>query len=1285
MHLLIQSNMTPQEEYELGLACFKGENGHEKDYDKAFLHFQNAAQHDNPEALNKLGVCHLNGFGTPKNHEKALELLQKAASLGCGSAWYNLGVMYANGEGVEQDYAEARKWWLLSAEQGNANAQYSLGVMYNKAYGVSQDYAEARKWYKLATEQGVARAQYNLGLMHFKGNGVEQNYREAFKLFRQSAGNGYVPAQLFLGEAYCSGQGVSINYNQAVFWWRKAARQGFRGAMYNLGCAYAKGLGVSKNLEAAKKWWEMAAELEDENAKQMLLFEDNSSFSFKQDYISKKDLITLSEKAEKGDTVAQVYLGDILSYGFSASEEDGKTAIYWYDKASRGNNPEAKFKLAGLYFGQTVSSDVPFQDPRMLLKESADQGYKRARMVERILKKREEKTELSPYGIKRICEKPYFLDEIIFQKYGDTLSRDDLFRVLLVLYAFHSKQALVFNGKTLSESSSWDPLLTKLYKRVTSADSAFAREKELQEAFSFLEFEDFEEQYRETILEVVQRKDGFLGNPITCPPPAILEKVAELFKEKGKTRVYCPFAGAGLLSMFLPENASMILQESSGDNALISEVLASAAGLSSYKVILSDPIDNWQKDDYDCVVCLTPLRRCSYADFDVDEYQEKVLNRIIANDADSDLLAIILTDQVFNTSSDTNAETIRRKILSSDTPGFVERVIEYPKGLVGDISMNTSLLVLTFSTTEDSIEFEWNGEKKNVPLDEIVKKKYSLNPRVYMQSPKGKDGQEVVRLGDLLKFDLSDEKEIGSFVRITADDYTTSLLRAFRPLDKPMSANEGQETFWLKYKGPTLFLRFDGRVRIFCNESDTYVSMHDSGVALKAGDKVSIRYLSYLLLNDRNLARYLREITDESGVFNASDFLNYELAVDPERPVQDQIVEQALMAERQATKSLSEYRVMLISDQCEDLSKRLHKRFDESSLKISRQYRTVEEYEKVREQILFGKEQLDAIILDVRAGCFEDIVADYKDLKDKNVFLYLLSDNNDKDLGLRPKERAYYVDGGRIFHESRLGDSRPIIDKIRDDLDPMHTPDAEIRKQYSEVFEAIEHIDKQYDIDLEDKVIKFIRNGYKIDDDPVSGVFGTLRLAGHGLINILQDKKLVPPTMDPGAIPSLLADKTYNDKKTGKRYYQYVQIMPQYLANALRWFFSETNAGVHGSQDSSMIGHSALYILMDFILWFHQNENKLEVPPPSSLYWGTKDDFKVDTERTYIVECLDGEENYYYCENVHLQPKKGLCSGCRVKFRNLSDLPEENKPVIKDGLRIVFFAKENSYDIIAED
>ena len=124
--------MTPQEEYELGLACFKGENGHEKDYDKAFLHFQNAAQHDNPEALNKLGVCHFNGFGTPKNYEKALELLQKAASLGCASALYNLGVTYDNGQGVAQDYAEAAKWYRKAAEQGEAYAREALERIKNK-------------------------------------------------------------------------------------------------------------------------------------------------------------------------------------------------------------------------------------------------------------------------------------------------------------------------------------------------------------------------------------------------------------------------------------------------------------------------------------------------------------------------------------------------------------------------------------------------------------------------------------------------------------------------------------------------------------------------------------------------------------------------------------------------------------------------------------------------------------------------------------------------------------------------------------------------------------------------------------------------------------------------------------------------------------------------------------------------------------------------------------------------------------------------------------------------
>ena len=146
--------------------------------------------------------------------------------------------------------------------------------------------------------------------------------------------------------------------------------------------------------------------------------------------------------------------------------------------------------------------------------------------------------------------------------------------------------------------------------------------------------------------------------------------------------------------------------------------------------------------------------------------------------------------------------------------------------------------------------------------------------------------------------------------------------------------------------------------------------------------------------------------------------------------------------------------------------------------------------------------------------------------------------------------------------------------------------------------------------------------------------------------------------------------------------------MPQYLSDALCYFFSATNAGVHGSQDSSLIGRSTLSILMEFILWFHKEfivEAKYDFRIPDKYFWGVKDDYEpVRRDREYVVSCMDdGKEKYYFCENVHLKTTEGLHAGCKVRF--ISDrLGDDNKPRFDNGLRVVFYANEKQYNIVSE-
>ena len=178
------------------------------------------------------------------------------------------------------------------------------------------------------------------------------------------------------------------------------------------------------------------------------------------------------------------------------------------------------------------------------------------------------------------------------------------------------------------------------------------------------------------------------------------------------------------------------------------------------------------------------------------------------------------------------------------------------------------------------------------------------------------------------------------------------------------------------------------------------------------------------------------------------------------------------------------------------------------------------------------------------------------------------------------------------------------------------------------------------------------------------------------------------PKLDPGAIPHLLADRYFYDKNSGKRYYQYLSFMPNYLSEALCYFFSVTNAGVHGSQDSSMIGRSALNILLEFIIWFHEQfivESQYDITIPDKYFWGVKDDYvQVQKEKEYVVSCIDnGKEKYYFCENIHLKPIEGLRAGCKIRFKN-DQLGDDNKPRFDNGLRVVFYANDKQYFIVPE-
>ena len=100
------------------------------DFEEVISLYQSAIEHNDPLALNNLGVLFLNGIGLKQDENRGAELCKKACEQGYAPAQNNLAECYELGVGVEKDLDQAEMLYKLSSEQGYAFAQYNLVAFY---------------------------------------------------------------------------------------------------------------------------------------------------------------------------------------------------------------------------------------------------------------------------------------------------------------------------------------------------------------------------------------------------------------------------------------------------------------------------------------------------------------------------------------------------------------------------------------------------------------------------------------------------------------------------------------------------------------------------------------------------------------------------------------------------------------------------------------------------------------------------------------------------------------------------------------------------------------------------------------------------------------------------------------------------------------------------------------------------------------------------------------------------------------------------------------------------
>lgn len=299
-------------------------------------------------------------------------------------ALYCLGMIEM--DNPPRNFSKAIRHLQASAEKGFATAQATLGMIYFTGIGVKKDSNQAIKWCSRAAKVKLPLGMFYLGMAYSIGDGVEKNDDYSLRWIRTSADRELIMAQLTLGMKYATGDGVKKDLETAVSWLHRASIGGSQEAKLQLR-KYENHLERLRNPPAVyipdnqPKAVSTLAESNIHDGKKKptdyqrpitpstpteISAEDKMGFDAVEAAMTvltvekdrEKAKILLEKPARDGSSVACRQLALILY-----KENNYKSAMQWFEKASVNNDPESLRYLGILFFlGQGVKQDYPKAD-----------------------------------------------------------------------------------------------------------------------------------------------------------------------------------------------------------------------------------------------------------------------------------------------------------------------------------------------------------------------------------------------------------------------------------------------------------------------------------------------------------------------------------------------------------------------------------------------------------------------------------------------------------------------------------------------------------------------------------------------------------------------------------------------------------------------------------------------------------------------------------------------------------------------------------------------------------
>jgi TPR repeat protein len=123
--------------------------------------FTQAAWAGNGEAMNMVGRCYENGWGTATDLGRAAQWYRRSAEAGDDWGQYNFANVLFDGMGIPCDRHQALRWYRRAADRGHSRAMNLLGRCFEEGWGCQADLAQAEQWYQRSAEAGYFRGQFN--------------------------------------------------------------------------------------------------------------------------------------------------------------------------------------------------------------------------------------------------------------------------------------------------------------------------------------------------------------------------------------------------------------------------------------------------------------------------------------------------------------------------------------------------------------------------------------------------------------------------------------------------------------------------------------------------------------------------------------------------------------------------------------------------------------------------------------------------------------------------------------------------------------------------------------------------------------------------------------------------------------------------------------------------------------------------------------------------------------------------------------------------------------------